>query len=136
MQVKQKSIDGTVEILTSNEYQAFPVTVAGTTVVKAGMPIKEDGTAVPAGTGADGILLYDVDPNVNPNGAAIYIGAVDWEKCQDHSGATATAATMRSILPAIKFRTNCGVTPATTESGGSGGGTGGGTGGGVENGGT
>lgn len=126
MQVSQKTIDGTVEILASNDYQAFPVTVAGTAIVKAGMPIKDDGTSVPAGTGADGILLYDVDPKVNPNGAAIYIGAVDWDKCQDHSGATATAQTMRGVLPAIKFRTNCGVTESTASGGSGTGGTGGG----------
>ena len=82
---------------------------AGATVVKAGMPLKYDGTSVAAGTGANGILLYDVDPNKNPNSALLVDGTVDWTKCKSNSGATATAATMKGILPDIEFRENIGV---------------------------
>lgn len=114
MKIKLETVGGTVEILASNDYQAIPFTVAETTVVKAGMPMKLDGTAVPAGTGADGILLYDVDPETNPNAALLVDGIVDWEKCQDHSGATATAAFMKDILPKITFRENTGVTKSTS----------------------
>lgn len=114
MKIKQTTVGGTVEILASNDYQAIPFTVSGIAVVKAGMPMKLDGTSVPAGTGADGILLYDVDPVVNPNAALLVDGIVDWEKCQDHSGTTATATAMKAILPKITFRENTGVTQSSS----------------------
>ena len=116
MEFKTKNIGGTVEILASKDFFAIPVTVTGTEVVKAGMPLKllapdVDGTvsAVPAGAGANGILLYDTDPNENPNASMVVTGIVDWKKCKEHSGATATAATMATTLPAIEFRENIGV---------------------------
>lgn len=122
MKVKSTSVGGTVEILASKDFTAIPVTVTGTDVVKAGMPLKlssptTDGkvTAVAAGTGANGILLYDVNPNENPNAAMVVAGVVDWAKCKDHSGATATGATMKGILPAIEFRENIGVNEDTDD---------------------
>lgn len=120
MNFSKTSIGGTVEILASKDFQAIPVTVTGTTVVKAGMPLKlsdptknGDVTAVKAGTGANGILLYDVDPTVNPNAAMVVSGIVDWTKCKANSGATATGAAMKAILPAIEFRENIGVNEAS-----------------------
>lgn len=123
MKMKSTSIGGTVEILASKDFTAIPVTVTGTSVVKAGMPLKLSSptfngevTAVAAGTGANGILLYDVDPSENPNAAMIVAGVVDWTKCKAHSGATATGATMKGIIPAIEFREDIGVnTEAPTE---------------------
>lgn len=109
MKFSKTSVGGTVEILAADDYTAIPIKVAGSSVVKAGMPMKYDGTSVAAGTASNGILLYDIDPNENPNGALIVAGAVDWTKCKSHSGATATAATMKGILPAIEFRENIGV---------------------------
>lgn len=109
MRVTKSAVGGTVEILAADDYMAIPAKIAGTAVVKAGMPIDATGAAVPAGTGAVGILLYDVDPNQNPNCALVTHGYVDWKKCMEHSGATATAAAMAGILPAIVFRENIGV---------------------------
>lgn len=109
MKFTKTSVGGTVEILAADDYTAIPIKVAGSSVVKAGMPMKYDGTSVAAGTASNGILLYDVDPNENPNGSLIVAGVVDWTKCKSHSGATATAATMKGILPAIEFRENIGV---------------------------
>lgn len=109
MKMKSNNIGRTVEILASKDFQAIPVKIAGTAVVKAGMPVTLAGSAVAAGTGAAGILLYDVDPNENPNCALVVAGIVDWTKCKDHSGATATATAMKAILPAIEFRENIGV---------------------------
>ena len=109
MNFSSTAVGGTVEILAADKFTAIPITVAGATVVKAGMPLKYDGTSVAAGTGANGILLYDVDPSKNPNGALLVAGVVDWTKCKSNSGATATAATMKGILPAIEFRENIGV---------------------------
>lgn len=109
MKFSKTSVGGTVEILAADDYTAIPIKVAGSSVVKAGMPMKYDGTSVAAGTASNGILLYDVDPNENPNGALVVAGVVDWTKCKAHSGATATAATMKGVLPAIEFRENIGV---------------------------
>lgn len=106
MNFSKTSVGGTVEILAADDFMAIPAKIAGTDAVKAGMPITDAGAAAPDGTGAVGILLYDVDPNMNPNCALVTHGYVDWTKCMAHSGATADAATMAGILPAIVFRTN------------------------------
>jgi hypothetical protein len=70
------------------------------------MPITDAGAAAAAGTGAVGILLYDVDPTENPNCALVVSGIVDWTKCKSNSGATASASDMKAILPGITFREN------------------------------
>lgn len=106
MKFTTSNVGGTVEILATDKYQAIPIFVAGTDVVKAGMPLTADGVSAADGSGAAGILLYDVNPAENPNGALVVAGVVDWAKCKSHSGATATAATMKSALPAIEFREN------------------------------
>lgn len=115
MRFEKKTVGGTVEILAADDFTGITVKVTGESVVKAGMPLKLDGTAVPAGTGADGILLYDVNPAENPNAVMVVVGVVDWTKCKEHSGATATAATMKAALPAVTFRENIGVTPGATD---------------------
>ena len=106
------TVAGDVEILASKDFQAIPVKVtvatdAESTVVKAGSPIKADGTST-TGTGAIGILLYDVDSAVNPNGAAVVQGIIDSTKAQTHSGITYVSG-LYSALPGIVFRTNIGV---------------------------
>lgn len=109
MQMKKIAAGGTVEILAADDPLGIPVKIAGSSLVKAGMPIAADGSAAPDGTGAAGVLLYDVDPEINPNGTLVVGGAVDWKKCQENSGATASAANMKAALPAITFRENIGV---------------------------
>lgn len=109
MNLKKTAVGTGVEILAADDFMAIPAAIAGSDVVKAGMPIDAAGAAAPAGTGAVGILLYDVDPAVNPNCALVTHGYVDWTKCMAHSGATADADTMAGILPGIVFRTNIGV---------------------------
>lgn len=109
MRFSKESIGNAVEILAADDFMAIPAMISGVDVVKAGMPITATGAAAPDGTDAVGILLYDVDPNENPNCALVTHGYVDWKKCMDHSGATADAATMKAILPAIVFRENIGV---------------------------
>lgn len=100
---------GAVEILAADDHISIPAKIDGSDIVKAGMPITADGAAAPDGTGAVGILLYDVNPEENPNCALVVNGVVNWTKCMAHSGATADAATMQGILPAVKFRDNIGV---------------------------
>lgn len=109
MKFTKSAVGETVEILASKDFQAIPAKIEGTDIVKAGMPITADGAAAATGTGAVGILLYDVNPKENPNCALVVSGIVDWAKCMEHSGATANAATMKTILPGITFRENIGV---------------------------
>ena len=94
MKLKNTPVGKRSEILASDHFLAVPVVVAGS-------------SAVPAGTDAAGILLYDTDPSVNPNAAMLVHGVVDWSKCRA-SGAQADAQTMSGILPNIAFRENVG----------------------------
>lgn len=109
MKFADTKIGGDVEILATDDYWAIPFTVTETDPVKAGMPMTLAGKKAEEGTGADGILLYDVDPNENPNASLLVDGIVNWKLCKEHSGATADAATMKGILPGITFRENIGV---------------------------
>lgn len=113
MNFSKTSYGGTVEILASATHNSIPVTVAvpvgGSPIVKAGTPLKADGTAT---TGADaiGILLYDVEPAKNPNGAAVVQGIIDAKKAQAYCGITYAAA-LAEALPGVVLRDNIGVNP-------------------------
>lgn len=112
MKMDVTTVAGGVEILASKDFQAIPVKVTVATdakskVVKAGAPIDSSGAST-TGAGAVGILLYDVDTEKNPNGAAVVQGIIDATKAQSHSGVTYTDA-LYSALPGIVFRTNIGV---------------------------
>lgn len=101
-----------VEILASKDFQAIPIKVtvaqgATSTVVKAGTPLTAAGAST-TGSGAVGILLYDVDTAINPNGAAVVQGIIDGTKAQAHSGVTYASA-LYTALPGVVFRTNIGV---------------------------
>ena len=119
MNFAKTNYGGTIEILASNDFQAIPVKVAdpsGTPgVVKAGTPLTADGAST-TGSGAIGILLYDVDTAKNPNGAAVVQGIIDATKAQAHSEVTYVAA-LYEALPGIVFRTNIGAQGATGETG-------------------
>lgn len=107
MNFTETTIAGDVEILAAKEFMAIPITVSGSDVVKAGTPLTEAGAST-TGSGAVGILLYDVDPTKNPNGAAVTHGYIDATKAQAHSGVTYVDA-LYTALPGITFRTNIGV---------------------------
>lgn len=77
------------------------------TVVKAGTPLTAAGAST-TGSGAVGILLYDVDTAINPNGTVVQSGPIDSTKAQAHSGVTYADA-LATALPAVQFRTNIGV---------------------------
>ena len=116
MNFSETTVAGTVEILASKDFQAIPILVAEPndgTVVKAGTPLNADGEST-TGSGAVGILLYDVDTAVNPNGAAVVIGIIDSKKAQKHSGVTYAAA-LKTALPAVILRDNIGVNADDTE---------------------
>lgn len=116
MKLKSKEIGSNVEILAADEFAAVPVKCAGTAVLKAGTPLTAAGAAALNGSGAVGILLYDVDPTENPNGAMVVQGVVDYAKAKANAGITATAATLSAAIPGICFRENIGVNTALTAS--------------------
>lgn len=121
MLFSETTIAGGVEILASKDFQAIPVKVAtpgSGTVVKAGTPLTNAGEST-TGSGAIGVLLYDVDTAKNPNGAAVVHGIIDATKAQTHSGVTYVSA-LYSALPGIVFRTNIGVNGATGATGATG----------------
>lgn len=114
MKFADTTVAGGIEILASNDFQAVPVKVATpsgegvtTTIVKAGTPLTAAGAST-TGASAAGVLLYDVDTAVNPNGAMVVQGIIDSTKAQAHSGVTYAAA-LYAALPGIVFRTNIGV---------------------------
>ena len=121
MKFSQTTVGGGVEILASKDYQAIPIKVAtpgSGTVVKAGTPLTSAGEST-TGSGAVGILLYDVDTAENPNGAAVVMGIINSKVAQDHSGVTYASA-LYSALPAVIFRENIVVNGATGSTGSTG----------------
>ena len=114
MKYSETSVGGGVEILASKDFQSIPAKVAAPesgTVVKAGTPLTAAGAAT-TGSGAVGVLLYDVDTAENPNGALVVHGIINATVAQAHSGVTYASA-LYSALPGIVFRTNIGVNGAT-----------------------
>lgn len=95
---------GTVEWLASNDFQAIPAHVTGTTEVKSGTPITAAGAVATDAANAVGIVLHDTDPNVNPNVAILVKGIVDLAKMNAHSGLSLTAAAIKAVLPGIVCR--------------------------------
>lgn len=114
MLYRETPITAGVEILASKDFQAIPITVAEPDaghIVKAGTPLTAAGVAT-TGASAVGVLLYDVDTDRNPNGAAVVQGIIDATKAQAHSEITYASA-LYSALPGIVFRTNIGANGAT-----------------------
>lgn len=106
MKFTTTKIDGSFTILAADNFTAVPVTITGSTVVKAGTPITSAGAAGTASTGI-GVLLYDVNPKLNPNGALIVKGVIDAVKAKAHSGVDLTG--ISDAVPGIVLRTNTGV---------------------------
>ena len=120
MNFSKTEVTNGVEILVglTDMHTLTPIKVAAPesgTVVKAGTPLTEAGEAT-TGSGAVGILLYDVDTALNPNGTVIQSGPIDGKKAQEHSGVTYVSA-LYSALPAIQFRVNIGAQGATGATG-------------------
>lgn len=112
MNFSKTTATGGVEILVglTDMHTLTPIKVATPeegTIVKAGTPLTSAGAST-TGSGAVGILLYDVDTAENPNGTVIQSGPIDSTKAQAHSGVTYVAA-LYTALPAVQFRTNIGV---------------------------
>lgn len=106
MKFKTTNIGGTFTILAADDYTAIPVTITGSAIVKAGAPITSAGAVGTASTGI-GVLLYDVDPTINPNGALVVKGVIDAVKAKAHSGVDLTG--ISDNVPGIVLRNNIGV---------------------------
>lgn len=106
---------GTIEFLAADEFVAIPAHITESTAVKAGSLIDEDGKIAEANASSGlyediaGILLYDVDPAVNPNCALLVQGVVDLTKMNTHASTEYTAGDITAVLPGIVCRTNIGV---------------------------
>ena len=121
MKFSKTEIGGSVEILACKDFQSVPIKVATPgegTIVKAGTPLTDAGVST-TGSGAVGILIYDVDTAGNPNGAILVQGIIDATKAQAHSGVTYVSA-LYEALPGVIFRTNIGVNGATGATGATG----------------
>ncbi len=108
MKFSKTSVGGTVEILAADEFTAIPINVDETSLVKAGTPMTSAGKKIAATSFATaaGMLLYDVDPTENPNGALLVQGVVDKTKAQTNSGVTLDET---FAVPGIILRDNVGV---------------------------
>lgn len=116
MRYSTKTVGGTVEILAADTFTGIPVCLEPSdTVYKAGTPIDEANIASLDGTGAKGILLYDVDTAINPNGTIVVAGVIDYNKIVANAGVTADIEDLQEALPAICFRGNINVQKFTTD---------------------
>lgn len=108
MKYTKTSYAGSVEILAADEFVAIPIEVDETSTVLAGTPMTSAGKKISATSFATaaGMLLYDVDPTENPNGALLVQGVVDKTKAQTHSGVTLDST---FAVPGIILRDNIGV---------------------------
>lgn len=105
MKYQKTTAAGSYEILACDEFKAIPKAITGSTVVKAGTPITAAGAAIAAGTNAVGVLLYDVDPAANPNGAVVVEGMIDVLKAKAASGISSyPVSTLKSAVPTLIFR--------------------------------
>lgn len=106
MKFTKTTYGGTVEILAADDFDAIPFTVTETDHVKAGTPMTLSGKK--NADAPDGILLYDVYPDENPNAALVVRGIIDKTKAEAHSGMTLDAAILKVAVPGIILRDNIG----------------------------
>ena len=102
-------VAGTVEILAADDFIGIPIKVAETGVVKAGTPLTIAGAKTADGTGAAGILLYDVDTEANPNGTIVVQGVINQKKAEAHAEVSYNATALKTAVPGIVLRNNVGV---------------------------
>lgn len=106
MQMQTIGSTNRLEILASIDYQAIPITVTGSAIVKAGSPMTSAGAVASNESQAAGILLYDVDPTVNPNGALVVQGIINARLARQYSGCPLDAATLKAAVPGIVLNEN------------------------------
>lgn len=108
MKLTDTQVAAGVEILAADTFVAIPILVDETGLVKAGTPMTKAGKKITATSYATaaGMLLYDVDPTANPNGALLVQGVVDKAKVEASAGITLDDT---FAVPGIVIRDNTGV---------------------------
>ena len=108
MKFTKTSVGGTVEFLAADDFVAIPICVTEAAAVPAGMSMTAAGKKVATTSYATavGMLLYDVDPTENPNGALLVQGVVDKKKVESHASITLDDT---FAVPGIILRDNIGV---------------------------
>lgn len=93
-----------VEFLASKDFQSVPAVISADALVKAGTPITASGTVASDESETYGLLMYDVDPAVNPNGALLVRGIVNAVMAREYSGATLNKAAIEAAVPGLRLR--------------------------------
>lgn len=105
MKTTTEVVSGSEEILYKSDYEAEAITLDNAAftggVCKAGTPMTRTGTKA---TGADdvfGLLRWDVY-ETRPQGTVVYMGTINEEAAETHSGVTIDD-TMKAAMPRITF---------------------------------
>lgn len=104
MQMSNLGGTGRCEFLASKDFNSVPCTIAGTDIVKAGSPITSAGAVASTESQAVGLLMYDVDPTVDPNGALLVQGVVNARMARQYSGCPLVKATIEGAVPGLYLR--------------------------------
>ena len=117
MKVTNKTISGSVEILNRPPYEGVPMTLADEAftedeVVKAGAIIKKGGEVSADGSGAVGILLFDVYKD-RPQGTILKKAYVNLTRIKESLGDVYDTMytgldTIKTALPMIVFEEDLG----------------------------
>lgn len=97
---------GRCEFLASKDFNSVPCTVAGSDIVKAGSPMTSAGAVATTESQTVGLLMYDVDPSKNPNGALLVQGVVNAVMARQISGRPLVKSTIESACPGLYLREN------------------------------
>ena len=97
---------GRCEFLASKDFNSVPCTISGSDVVKAGSPITSAGALATTESQAVGLLMYDVDPTKNPNGALLVQGVVNAVIARQYSGRPLVKSTIEGAVPGLYLREN------------------------------
>lgn len=104
MQMSNLGGTGRCEFLASKDFNSVPCTIAGTDIVKAGSPITSAGAVASTESQAVGLLMYDVDPTVDPNGALLVQGVVNARMARQYSGCPLVKDTIEGAVPGLYLR--------------------------------
>lgn len=117
MKVLNETISGSVEILNRPPYEGVPMTLADEAfakdeVVKAGAIIKAGGEVSEDGSGAVGILLFDVYKD-RPQGTILKKAYVNLKRIKEsigdaYDGMYGSLETIKAALPMIVFEEDLG----------------------------
>lgn len=106
MQMSSNGGSGRCEFLASKDFNSIPCTVSGDGTIKAGSPITSAGALATTESQAVGLLMYDVTPAINPNGALLVQGVVNAVIARQYSGRPLVKATIEGAVPGLYLREN------------------------------